>query len=173
LQKSGGPRPIHGKLRAGQTVVYVLDRSASMGIDGLLGRAIGALKASLDQLRPDHRFQIVAYNGGTSRFANEAVLATPGNVARAADWLNELTADGRSDHRAGFKEALSYRPDALFLLTDADDLDWAEVRDIRRMVRTPMVISAAVFGGRRWAAASPLDGLVNRTGGSVKYDPAD
>src|SRR5262245_50761803 len=53
---SAGPKPIHGKLRAGQTVVYVLDRSMSMGVDGLMSRAVASLKASLDQLGPDVRF---------------------------------------------------------------------------------------------------------------------
>jgi hypothetical protein len=140
-----------------------------MGVDELLVRAVAALKASLDQLGSDVQFQIVAYNGGTAQFATEAVLATAGNIDRAAEWLNALSAEGRSDHRAGFREALGCRPDVLFLITDADDLDWAEVRAINAMLRTPVVLSAAVFGGRRSGSVTPLERLVSRTGGSVMY----
>ena len=173
LPKSGGPKPLHGKLRPGQTVVYVLDRSSSMGVDGLLHRAIDALTASLDQLGPDVRFQVVAYNGGTTSLSNDLLPATPANVERAAHWLKGLPAEGQSRHKAGFQEALGWRPDALLLLTDADDLEWAEVRAISGMVRTPVTISAAVVTGRRRTSASPLAGLVNRTGGSVTYLSGD
>jgi hypothetical protein len=171
--KSAGPKPLHGGLRAGQTIVYVLDRSASMGVDGLLVRAVAALKASLGQLGPDVRFQIVAYNGGTAVMANEPVSATPGNIQRAIDWMKAVTAEGRSEHRAGFCEALGGRPDILFLLTDADDLDVAEVRAINGMLRTPVVLSAAVFGARPSGSETPLERLVNRTGGSVTYLSGD
>jgi hypothetical protein len=169
LPKSRGPKPIHGKLRSGTTVVYILDRSASMGVDGLLSRAVAALQASLQQLEPDQRFQVVAYNGGTSVMASEPLRPTPANVTRATNWLLDLTAEGQSRHTAGFQEALSYRPDLLFLLTDADDLEWADVRAIKAQLRTPVVISAAVFGGLRPASGTPLEGLVGRTGGSVTY----
>jgi hypothetical protein len=169
LPKSTGPKPIHGKLRSGQTVVYLLDRSSSMGVDGLLARAVATLKASLDQLGPDVRFQIVAYNSGTTSLASEPVPAIPANAERAAAWLQDLIAEGASDHKAGFHEALRCRPDLVVLLTDADDLEWRDVRAINAMLRTPVVIWAAVFGGPRPAADSPLAGLVNRTGGSVQY----
>jgi len=173
LPKSGGPKPIHGKLRSGQTVVYLLDRSSSMGVDGLLGRAVATLTASLDQLSPDVRFQIVAYNSGTKSLTSEPLPSIPANIDRAAAWLKDLTAEGGSDHKTGFHEALGCRPDLVFLLTDADDLEWRDVRAINAMLRTPVVISAAVFGGPRPAADTPLAALVGRTGGSVQYIRGD
>ena len=50
--------------------MYVLDRSSSMGPDGLLRRAANAVRASLAELGPDTRFQIVAYNAGTTVLAH-------------------------------------------------------------------------------------------------------
>src|SRR5262249_28544773 len=66
LTKSGGPGPVHGRIKADQAIVYVLDRSSSMGTDDLLRAATGALKASLSQLDEKARFQIVAYNGAAT-----------------------------------------------------------------------------------------------------------
>ena len=150
-------------------MVYVLDRSASMGPDGSLRRAVQAVKASLEELGTDTRFQIVAYNGGTSVLVAQPVAPSPAARDRAADWLAGLIAEGRSGHRAAFHEALSMRPDEVYLLTDADDLEEADVRAIAELLRTPVRISVAVFGGIRPAASTPLERLAERTGGSVRY----
>lgn len=168
LPKSRGARALHGR-KAGTTVVYVLDRSSSMGPDGLLRRSTEAIAASLDELGPDARFQVVAYNGGTSVLAAQPVAPTAASRDRAASWLAGLTAEGRSDHRAAFVEALSMRPNEVYLLTDADDLEAADVRAVAGLLRTPVRISAAVFGGNRPAAGTPLERLAERTGGSVQY----
>lgn len=161
---------MHGKLKAGKSIAYVLDRSSSMGADELLRKAAAAVKASLGQLTPDTRFQVVAYNGGATRLATEPLLATPENVRRAERWLDALTSEGRSDHAAGVREALTGRPDVVFLLTDADDLDEREVRAIRALLRDRVYFVAAVFGSSvRPATETPLERLAAETGGSVRY----
>jgi hypothetical protein len=167
LSKFGGASPLHGKVTTNKTIVYILDRSGSMGPDGLLKRAINSLNASLAQLGPDSRFQIVAYNGGVVSFARESVAPTPVNLRLADEWLKELSAEGRSDHRAGFREALSCRPNALYLLTDADDLEESDVRAIRTLMRTPVYLTAVVFGSQPATGATPLGRLVDAMGGSI------
>jgi hypothetical protein len=167
--KPGGPKPLHGELKAGRTIVYVLDRSSSMGIDCLLTRATAALRASLNQLGPDVRFQIVAYNGGTTTFAPQPVAATPEAIEGAGRWLAGLFAEGGSNHRAGFKEAFAAQADLVFLLTDADDLDGPDVQAIARMNRKPARVMAAVFGGVRPVRETPLERLVTLTGGTIQY----
>lgn len=170
LQKFAGALPLHGKWKSpGKTIVYILDRSASMGPDDLLGRAIASLTASLSQLGSDGRFQIVAYNGGVNLFVRQPVEATPANIVRAGEWLKELTAEGRSDHRAGFREALACRPDAMFLLTDADDLEESDVRSIRTLMRSPVYLTAAVFGNQTQVHGTPLERLTAAMGGSVRF----
>ena len=166
LPKSLGSRPLHGK-KAGRTVVYVLDRSSSMGPDRLLRRAVDAIRASLEELGPDARFQIVAYNGGTSMPMPRPLAATAAARDRAGDWMASLTAEGRSDHKAALLEALSLRPDEVYLLTDADDLLETDVRFVPPGARVR--ISAAVFGGNRPATGTPLERLAERTGGKVEY----
>jgi len=169
LPKFGGAKALHGRPKPGTTVVYVLDRSASMGPDGLLRRAANIIRASLAELTPDTRFQIVAYNAGATSLAPEPLAATPGAMELADRWLAALTAEGGSKHPAGFREALTARPDELFLLTDADDLEESDVRAIAALIRTPVRVSAAVFGGNRPATATPLERLVGKWNGSVRY----
>lgn len=169
LPKSGSAKPLHGRPKAGTTIVYVLDRSASMGPDGLLIRAANAVRASLAGLGPDARFQIVAYNGGATPLAPQPLAATAEAKDRADRWLASLTAEGGSNHRTGFREAMAAKPDQLFLLTDADDLEESDVRAIAALIRTPVRLSAAVFAGHRPAAVTPLERLVGRFNGSVQY----
>jgi von Willebrand factor type A domain len=169
LEKSAGGTPLHGRPKSGSSIVYVIDRSSSMGVGGLLRAATAAVRASLAQLGPDTRFAIVAYNGGTSQLGGELLPPTPENVERAARWLADLTAEGRSDHRAGCRDALAFRPDAIYLLTDADDLDANETRAIRSLIRQPVTINAAIFGGRRTKWETPLEGLTQQSGGTVRY----
>jgi Ca-activated chloride channel family protein len=149
--------------------VYVLDRSSSMGPDGLLRRAANAVRASLAELGPDTRFQIVAYNAGTTVLAPQPLSASDEAKDQADRWLASLSAEGGSNHKAGFRDALAATPDELFLLTDADDLEESDVRAIAALIRTPVRLSAAVFRGHRPAAVTPLERLVGRFNGSVQY----
>ena len=92
------------------------------------------------------------------------------NQSRAGTWLDNLLAEGGSDHRGGIREAISFGPDAIYLLTDADDLDERDARALRRLLRKPVRLSVAIFGSRtRPAAESPLERLAREYGGSVRY----
>jgi hypothetical protein len=167
LPKSQNSSPLHGKLKAGKSIVYVLDRSSSMGLDGRLARACDAVRASLDQLNVDCRFQIVAYNGGATSFSTQLVEATPANRERASRWLKDLVAEGRSEHRIGLREALWLHPNAVFLLTDADDVNDKEVKSIRALLREPVLLSVALFGDSRTRNTTPLRELAIEMGGDV------
>ncbi|HTU88958.1 MAG TPA: hypothetical protein VMF69_02575 [Gemmataceae bacterium] len=115
------------------SVVYVLDRSVSMGIDRKLDFARGELIASLRQLPPAVRFQVIDYND----FAESLIVdgrkdllpAEPAIVDKAVSFLQSLEAAGASRHFAALCLAVDLHADVIFFLTDADDL-------------TPEVISA-------------------------------
>ncbi len=123
---SGGVATTFFQVEArGQKIVYVLDGSASMGQSGAWQVAGRELLASLHQLPPKGRFQVIVYN----RFASfllpqrpEWLDATPENVAAAAQALANLPAEGKTEHGPALQKALALRPDVLFFLTDADDL---------------------------------------------------
>lgn len=162
-------RPLHGKLKAGKTIVYAIDRSSSMGTDGLLDSACRAIKDSLEQLDPDARFQIVAYNSGAITISATPLLASSANKTRANRWLDGLSAEGSSNHVSGLRESLAHQPDALFLLTDADDFDGKEVRTIRPLFRERVYLNVAIFGTRSSSHESVLERLLAELNGSVRY----
>ncbi len=121
---------------AGRTFVYVIDRSSSMGPSGGLRAAREQLLASLQQLPPAARFQIIVYN----RVA-EPLLAdrpsllpiTPENLQRVAERLSGLLAEGGTDHLPALRRALALHPDVIFFLTDADDLTSDLLRAVARL----------------------------------------
>jgi hypothetical protein len=128
-----------------QSVVYVIDRSASMGLNGALAVARRELCRSLQNLPATARFQVVVYNrsaetlplGGTG-----LVEAAPANVRRAVALLEELQPTGGTDHWPALLRALSLHPDILFFLTDADDLTPELLRRVTQLNRGRSVIHA-------------------------------
>ena len=137
----------------------------------MLPRAVAETAAAVRQLDAKSRFQVVAYNGGA--------VAGPGGVktsntdvqATLGRWLQTLTAEGRSDHRAGIREALAFQPTHIFLLTDADDLGEREATELRGLLQGKVTLDVVVFGaaGVRAASETPLERLVRWNGGSVRY----
>ncbi len=117
---------IHGAMKAGQTVVYVLDCSGSMGEFGKLTLARAALVSTLRRQPTEVRFQVLAYNGtARSVLPGLCVAASATNVAAAEAGLANLRATGRSNHVEAVRAAAALRPDVIVLLTDADDLTLA------------------------------------------------
>jgi hypothetical protein len=130
-----------GAETAAQTIVYVIDRSASMGpVAGSAGgfaAALEELQASLEKLPETARFQVILYNlvvevlpiGGRTCL----VRATQDNKREAVALAGQRAAEGRTDHLPPLLRALSLRPDVIFFLTDADDLTDEQVRRVTRI----------------------------------------
>lgn len=158
---------LHGRVKPGRTVVYLLDSSSSMGSD--LRRASAVIDASMAQLGPDANFQVVAYNSVANSSFERSRPARESNVTQAVAWLNQRVAEGRSDHIRGFREAMAAKPDAIFLLTDADDLDEKEVKIILGFVPPEVFVNAAVFGPVHVGSeTTPLGRLTRTRNGSVQ-----
>ena len=90
--------PIHGTLKPGQTIIYVLDASGSMGEYGKFERARRSLIATLQEQPESVRFQVVVY-AGTAILplpapASGCVAATPDNINRMELALRVFEAGG-------------------------------------------------------------------------------
>lgn len=118
------------------SVVYVLDRSVSMGVDRKLDFARRELIASLRRLPASVRFQVIEYND----YAETLVLdgrtgllpAEPAIVERAITFLNTLDAGGNTNHVTALHRALNLRAEVIYFLTDADDLKPEDVVALTR-----------------------------------------
>lgn len=141
-------------------IVYLLDRSISMGPGGGLDRARTELARSLRALPPDSRFQILAYNRAVVplvRSASGLVVADTPHLAQALNALEELSATGSTDHVAALRQALALRPELLFLLTDADNLQDRDVSTLTRLNQAGSAIHVIEF--TRSSVASPTGPL--------------
>jgi hypothetical protein len=145
----------------GQSVVYVIDRSASMGLNGGLAAAKHELLASLQQLPPAARFQVIAYN----RIANPLAVhgqagllaASAENKRQAALLVEALDAEGGTDHLPALKQALALEPEVIYFLTDADDLRLDQVRTVTLLNHGRVVIhTIALTTGHQDPGEPPL-----------------
>src|SRR5262249_23000898 len=135
-----------------RTIVYVIDRSMSMGLGGALATAKQELLASLERLPATARFQVIAYN----RSAEPLLLgsgglepATPEKKRRAASLIEGLDAVGGTEHVPALKRALALRPDVIYFLSDGDDLQAEQVRALTVFNRGRSIIHAIELGHTR------------------------
>lgn len=105
----------------GQVFVYVVDCSGSMDDGDRMLRAKAELRRSVGALRFPQRFHVIFYN--------DRPLPMPGGSPRSADtnakvdfasWLRSIQPEGETDPRAAMSQALNFRPDAVFLLSDGE-----------------------------------------------------
>jgi hypothetical protein len=153
------------------SVVYVLDHSVSMGPSGALEAARREVLASLRQLPAGVRFGVIPYN----RYAEPLPLG-PGalvpadavTIARAAQLLADLRAEGGTDHARALRSGLALRPDVLFFVTDADDLNPAEVQAVTRCNAGRTAIHVVELGGGAARPEAPLGRLAAGNGGTYR-----
>jgi hypothetical protein len=126
-----------------EAVVYVIDRSASMGLGGRLDAARRELLASLERLPETARFQVLVYNSTTEPLLPDRpglLPATAENKRRVAAALAGLQAEGGTRHDQALPRALALLPDVIFFLTDADDLTEDHLRAVTARNRGRSVI---------------------------------
>jgi hypothetical protein len=155
-----------------RSVVYVIDRSASMGPGGLLATAVRELSASLVRLPTTTMFQVILYHDQPELLlpARPPLLpATTENVLRASRLLAEVRAEGGTDHLRALHLALSLGAEVLYLLTDADDLNDADRREVTRLNRGRAVIHTIELNtANRGRADMPLQVLARENRGSYR-----
>jgi hypothetical protein len=167
---SGAATAFFGVPAVGKSVVFVLDRSASMGLDGRLDRARRELAASLRRLPPSARFQVIAYNRSAEPVRLPGVggllPATPLAVETAIAAVERLTAEGGTDHGRALTVALSLAPDVIYFLTDEDDLETRDVLAITRKNTGRVCVHALCLVAP--AGDSPMQALARANRGLFK-----
>jgi hypothetical protein len=132
----GGGLGLFAAPGAGRSVVYVVDRSVSMGPSGALKVAVAELIAGLRRLPPTARFQVIAYNTAAPRLIinrrDWLLPADPETVEQGVRLVADLRAGGGTAHVNALCEGLKLRPDVLYFVTDADELTLDDVREVKR-----------------------------------------
>jgi len=157
-----GPAPaapaasFFGMPTAGRSVVFVIDRSASMGLAGRLERAVRETSACLRQLPSGVRFAVIAYDRSAEPLHFQGLTAAePAAVEATVADLARLAAQGGTDHRRALRAALALGPEVIYFLTDEDELTAADVAAVTDANRGRSVIHAVCLSapGSRTALA--------------------
>ena len=103
----------------GKNVMFLLDRSASTGNSEAAAEA--ALK-TLELLSEDDCFRIVAFHHELEVFGDLWTARTPGSIARATDFLTDLTPRGGTELDLALKHITELKgddkPDVVVLISD-------------------------------------------------------
>ena len=165
-----------GVAATGHDFVFVIDRSKSMGGQGLnaLVAAQQQIAQALSGLTDNHQFNIIAYHHRPTYFQPGNALAKPNKneIKAVHDFFNGLAAFGGTDHEMGIIAALRYKPDVIFFLTDGGDphLNQAQISDLRRYCGGRTNIYSVQFGfGPLQEEENFMTRLAKETGGSFHY----
>lgn len=179
---ASGPQPSSGPVAAGgattvffqtpargRAIVYVVDRSISMGLNDALRLVKRELLASIARLPSDTRFQVIFFNR-----AAETIAGRPGLLDASAASLQQLTgqldilrAEGGTDHVPALQKALALEPDVLYFLTDGNELRPEQVRSVTRLNHGRAVIHTIDFGVDFGASAhGPMQTLAHDNRGT-------
>ena len=159
----------------GNSFVFVIDRSQSMGGDGLgaLAAAEKELYTALSRLNKDHKFQILAYHHTTVYVGPRKMLdASEENKGRVNAYFAGLAAYGGTAHETALLSALRMKPDVVFFMTDGGDpyLNEAQLERIQARARGTTSIHCLQFGfGRLQEKENFMQRLARQNGGGFGY----
>ena len=91
--------------RLPREVIYIIDTSGSMAGTSI-EQARQALMLALQRLRPQDRFNIIAFNSSTDQLLGEAQAASTQNLERAGRYVAGLRADGGTEMMPALQAAL-------------------------------------------------------------------
>ncbi len=152
------------------SVVYVIDRSVSMGLDRKLDFARRELIASLRRLPRSVRFQVIAYNDSAETLfldgRGDLLPSEPAIVEKAVASLRGLEAAGPSRHFAALCRGLDLHPDVLYFLTDADNLTPEVVSAVTQRNRGSVIHTIELTHRRASQAHGPLAQLAHDNRGT-------
>lgn len=106
----------------GRFFVYVIDCSESMIAEDRFARATMEVRRSVLALQAPQQFEVIFYNEGPIPMPGgpQPRPADTQNKNQLMSWLRLVDPDGGTDPRSALRQALSLRPEAVFLLSDGE-----------------------------------------------------
>jgi hypothetical protein len=156
-----------------RSIVFLLDRSASMGLHGAWAVARRETLAALRTLPAGTRFQVIPYNRQAEPLPLAGtwglVASAPEVVADVERELAGLSPSGGTDHVRALRRGLLLQPDALVLITDAGDMTAADVAAVTASNRSHTAIHTVEVTVRTHEQpGNPLARLAADNGGTYR-----
>ncbi|MGI9519476.1 MAG: VWA domain-containing protein, partial [Pirellulaceae bacterium] len=158
----------------GRKFVFVMDRSKSMGAQGLnvINAAASELGAAISSLEDHHQFQIVAYHHMPLTIGPRELLnATEDHKGEVAEFITNLAAFGGTEHEGALFMALSMNPDVVVLLTDGGlpSLNESQLTRIRRAADGAQIHCIQFGSGPSQNSNTFMQKLAVQNVGSYRY----
>ena len=159
----------------GRKFAFVIDRSHSMGGDGLgvLDEARQQMSAAIDGLELNHEFQIIAYHAKTTMITKRKLLvANDQNKRLVKNFFEGLGAFGSTKHYYGLIAGLDLQPDVLVFMTDGGSpaLSPHELKKVKQMAGKSTEIHCIQFGsGPLQERDNFMKKLAKQNRGSFRY----
>ncbi|HMO13804.1 MAG TPA: VWA domain-containing protein [Pirellulaceae bacterium] len=158
----------------GRKFVFVIDRSKSMGSQGLgvLDLASIQLSEAISQLQANHQFQIVAYHREVTTIDGHRLIpATEENKEKVKVFIDSLAAFGATHHDTALIWATSYRPDVIVFISDGGlpILNRAQLDSIRRAAGRAQIHSLEFGAGKRQGRGGFMEILAAENNGTYRY----
>jgi hypothetical protein len=155
------------------SVVYVIDRSVSMGPSGGLVRAKQEVIASLRRMPDQTLFQIILFNRSVEMIPPGSMTgwltATDENKQKVADFLKSIEPEGGTLPVPALKRALALKPEVIFFLSDGGDWTDRQVQEVTTINRGHTVIHVVnLEGSERDQPRGPLQILATRNRGEYR-----
>ena len=156
-----------------KSVVYVIDRSVSMGPNGGLVKAKQELLASLQRMPAESRFQIIIFNRSAEMLSLDStsglIPATNENKQQAIKFLASIQPEGGTLPVPALKRALALKPEVIFFLSDGGDWTDRQIQEVISVNRGRAVIHVVDFGGTvRDQLPGPLRTLASKNQGEYR-----
>lgn len=159
----------------GSRIVYIVDVSGSMYLEGRLERLKRELIDSLRELPEHGHFSIVTFQSvPRSLMGRGWTAATGANKSAAEVEINNMQAAGGTVPGPAFQGAfdLSPRPDAIYFMTDGEFEQYAQalmgdIEDWNRRGRRPTPIYCITFGTD--TARAVMQRIADRSGGGYVH----
>ena len=162
---------------AAKRIVYVIDASESMRQHDAMQFARQKLWDSLQELTPTSQFQVIFFNvtNHTMNRPSERtrlLFATSVNLRLARQFLIGIQPDSGTNRMGALTLALSYDPDVIYLLTDADapELNAKDLWDFKRVNKRKTLVHVVEFGvGADLSPDNFLKKLASQNNGIHRY----
>lgn len=162
-----------GSKAAGESFVYIVDYSGSMG-GGPGSRLVHAkteLQKSVDRLDSHVEFYIFVFESNSRGMPAEGMVkATPANKTKFVGWAINEPGGGSTNPTDALAQALKMEPDAIFLMTDGGfDDSMAVQMALQTNWNHQTKVNTIAFHDR--SAATDLEDIASQTGGSYRFIP--
>lgn len=116
-------------------IIFLVSKSYQM-FGAPIAQSVNSIKAMLDKLNPNDRFNIVDFNNQVDKWQNSTVLASVDNINSGKQYLDLITTSSGSDMEQALSECFSQITDADYsnsIILFSDGLSYSRPKEVSKL----------------------------------------